>query len=156
MRIAFTFAGALGTVSLVLAMAHCSKSGSGAGGASSDGGGGDDEDGGAIPLSCGSTDDCLSAGLDADTCVYSATPGNCSAIGQCQPIDPSAHKSDCAPAVTICPCGAATCTCAGDPTMTKDAGCVCEDDTVTIPACWQGFSPVAVASVGRCSLDGGT
>ena len=87
-----------------------------------------------IPLSCGSTGDCVSAGLAADTCVYPGDAGACVAIGQCRELVMPTDTSQCAPQATVCPCSG----------MTQ-----------IIPPCWQGYSPIAIASYGPCSADGG-
>jgi hypothetical protein len=89
---------------------------------------------GFIPLSCGATQDCVSAGLDADTCVYASTPGNCGANGQCKALalEPT---SSCSQAKAFCPCSGGT---------------------QMIPACWpSGSSPAPISELGPCPLDAG-
>jgi hypothetical protein len=89
-----------------------------------------------IPLSCGSTGDCISAGLDADTCVYRLEGGTC-AYGECRVFTLEVDVSKCTPPVTVCPCS---------PALGADG----EEESQTIPACWQGFSPIGVGSIGAC------
>ena len=113
----------------LLMLAHCSSTSSVQGSEAGVG-----VDGGGIPLSCGSTGDCTSAGLTSYTCVYPGDAGACVAIGQCRELVMPTDTSQCTPQATVCPCSG----------MTQ-----------TIPPCWQGYSPVAIASYGPCSADGG-
>jgi hypothetical protein len=88
---------------------------------------------GFFPTPCGATQDCVTAGLDADMCTYASTEG-CSTTGQCKIITVSAD-------------------CSG----TEQEVCACSGGTLKIPPCWpNGLSPYPFSKVGACSLDGGS
>jgi hypothetical protein len=122
--------GALGLVA-TFALAACSSSSAQSSDSGTPSGG---HDAGLIPMSCGSTDDCQAYGLDADTCVYRGDAGDCAQIGQCQELKQASSSSKCTPEREVCPCSGGT---------------------QTIPACWQGFSPIPVQSYGACPVDAG-
>jgi len=125
-----------------LALPSCSKSSASADAGPSDAGHYYDA---IIPSSCGTTDDCLNLGLDADTCAFAIEAG-CSALGQCVAITTPSDKSKCAPALTVCPCASPTCMAMGE------AGtCTANLTTATVPECWQGYSPFSVMNVGQCA-----
>jgi hypothetical protein len=120
------FGETLGLV-LFIAASACSTSSSG-----------DTGDGGdvaVIPFSCGATEDCVSVGLDADMCVYSATVGGCAATGHCMNVTIPPLSASCAPERAVCPCSGGT---------------------QLIPPCWpKDLSPIAISTLGECPVDGG-
>jgi hypothetical protein len=132
---------ALTLLALPLAACHSSASEPKSGTPHDGGGSGDESDDASddvyydavLPFTCSSTDDCLSVGLDADTCVY-PEDGGCAAYGHCIILEMPAN-GECGEARYACPCSG---------------------DTQMIPACYGGYSPFAVASEGPCPVDAGT
>jgi hypothetical protein len=99
----------------------CSPSSNAADAGGGDGGG----DGGVALQSCGATVDCP----DGDVCAYQAVNNGCSLTGQCRVISMPADLSGCSAETEVCPCSGST---------------------MTVPPCWNGYSPVAVLNVGPC------
>jgi hypothetical protein len=84
-----------------------------------------------IPPTCSSTQQCQGAYLlDADTCVFDLEQP----CGQGHCVELPASAAQCSAMLTVCPCSGGT---------------------QTVPACWDGQSPIPIQSMGPCP-DGGS